>query len=74
MKKTSIDLGLAVLAASPLHRRGVGLSCYIIAAACDCSPQNIQQLEQSALRHLRAKLRARARLDLEFHGELMGMP
>jgi hypothetical protein len=51
----SIDLGLAVLAViRPPHTT---FSCRAIAAACDCSWQNIHQIERKALRHLRDRLR-----------------
>ena len=53
--KDSIDLGLAVLAA--VMRRGDSLTCRDIADVCECSKSLIQQIEKSALRKVRHRLK-----------------
>ena len=63
-----IDLGLAILASTsePPHTQNT------IAAYCGCSRQRIQQIEQRALRKLRAALYRnkilRESLEYEFQG------
>jgi DNA-directed RNA polymerase sigma subunit (sigma70/sigma32) len=50
MKKTAIDLGLAVLCAM---KPGRPLTRGDIATVCGCSEQRIYEIEQRALRKLR---------------------
>jgi hypothetical protein len=54
-RKNNIDLGLAVLAA--IRAPHETISCRAIAAACDCSWQNIHQIERKAMRRCRERLR-----------------
>lgn len=49
-RKSSIDIGLAVLCAI---KPGVPLSRSAIASACDCSEERIREIEERALRKLR---------------------
>ena len=68
LRSADIDLGLAILASTsePPH------TCRTIAACCGCSRQRIQQIEQKALRKLRAALYRnrilREALEYEFQG------
>jgi DNA-directed RNA polymerase sigma subunit (sigma70/sigma32) len=65
----NIDLGLAILASTsePPH------TCQTIAAYCGCSRQRIQQIEQKALRKLRATLDRDSILRDAFEHEFQGL-
>jgi hypothetical protein len=65
----NIDLGLAILASTtePPH------TAQTIAAYCGCSRQCIQQIEQKALRKLRAALYCDRILSEAFENELQGL-
>ena len=65
----NIDLGLAILASTsePPH------TCQTIAAYCGCSRQAIQQIEQKALRKLRAALYRDRILRESFENEFQGL-
>src|SRR5262245_63878018 len=65
----NIDLGLAILAltSEPPH------TAHTIAAYCGCSRQRIQQIEQKALRKLRAALYRDRILSEAFENELQGL-
>ena len=54
-KTRGIDLGLAVLSA--IRQPGERYSRYVIAAACDCCPQLISEIERQALKKLANRLR-----------------
>ena len=68
-RNANIDLGLAILASTsePPH------TCRTIAAYCGCSRQAIQQIEQKALRKLRAALYRNRMLTEAFENELQGL-
>ena len=65
----NIDLGLAILASTsePPH------TARTIAAYCGCSRQCIQQIEQKALRKLRAALYRDRLLSEAFENEFLGL-
>ena len=65
----NIDLGLAILASTsePPH------TAKTIAAYCGCSRQRIQQIEQKALRKLRATLYRDRILSEAFENEFQGL-
>ena len=65
-KGADIDLGLAILAATtePPHTADT------IAAFCGCTRQNIQKIEQRALRKLRVKFYCRKSLERDLLAEL----
>jgi hypothetical protein len=67
-RSAGIDLGLAILASisEPPH------TCQTIAAYCGCSRQCIQQIEQKALRKLRAALYRDRILREAFEDEFQG--
>ena len=67
-RNVNIDLGLAILASTsePPH------IARTIAACCGCSRQSIQQIEQKALRKLRAALYKNRMLCEAFENELQG--
>ena len=67
-RNANIDLGLAILASTsePPH------TAQTIAAYCGCSRQRIQQIEQKALRKLRAALYRNRILNEAFGNELQG--
>jgi len=68
-RNANIDLGLAILASTsePPH------TARTIAAYCGCSRQCIQQIEQKALRKLRAALYRNRTLSEGFENELQGL-
>ena len=68
-RNANIDLGLAILASTsePPH------TCKTIAAYCGCSRQRIQQIEQKALRKLRATLDRDGILREAFETEFQGL-
>jgi hypothetical protein len=68
-RNANIDLGLAILASTsePPH------TAQTIAAYCGCSRQCIQQIEQKALRKLRAALCRNRILSEAFENELQGL-
>jgi hypothetical protein len=68
-RNANIDLGLAILASTsePPH------TAHTIAAYCGCSRQCIQQIEQKALRKLRAALYRDRILSEAFENELQGL-
>ena len=68
-RNANIDLGLAILASTnePPH------TCQTIAAYCGCSRQRIQQIEQKALRKLRATLDGDKILREAFENEFQGL-
>jgi DNA-directed RNA polymerase sigma subunit (sigma70/sigma32) len=68
-RNANIDLGLAILASTsePPH------TCKTIAAYCGCSRQRIQQIEQKALRKLRATLYRDRILSEAFEHEFQGL-
>ena len=68
-RNANIDLGLAILASTsePPH------TCQTIAAYCGCSRQCIQQIEQKALRKLRATLHRNRILREAFEHEFQGL-
>jgi DNA-directed RNA polymerase sigma subunit (sigma70/sigma32) len=68
-RNANIDLGLAILASTsePPH------TAQTIAAYCGCSRQCIQQIEQKALRKLRAALYRDRILSEAFENELQGL-
>jgi DNA-directed RNA polymerase sigma subunit (sigma70/sigma32) len=67
-RNANIDLGLAILASTSDPPR----TSRTIAAYCGCSRQCIQQIEQKALRKLRALYRNRM-LSEAFENELQGL-
>ena len=68
-RNANIDLGLAILASTsePSH------TYRTIAAYCGCSRQRIQQIEQKALRKLRAALYRDRILREAFENEVQGL-
>jgi DNA-directed RNA polymerase sigma subunit (sigma70/sigma32) len=68
-RTADIDLGLAILASTsePPH------TYQTIAAYCGCSRQCIQQIEQKALRKLRAALHRDSILREAFEHEFQGL-
>jgi DNA-directed RNA polymerase sigma subunit (sigma70/sigma32) len=68
-RNANIDLGLAILASTsePPH------TARTIAAYCGCSRQCIQQIEEKALRKLRAALYRNRMLSEAFENELQGL-
>ena len=68
-RNANIDLGLAILASTsePPH------TAQTIAAYCGCSRQRIQQIEQKALRKLRATLDSDKILREAFENEFQGL-
>jgi len=68
-RNANIDLGLAILASTsePPH------TSRTIAAYCGCSRQRIQQIEQKALRKLRAALYRNRILKEAFENEFQGL-
>ena len=68
-RNAHIDLGLAILASTsePPH------TARTIAAYCGCSRQRIQQIEQKALRKLRAALYRDRILKEAFENEFQGL-
>jgi DNA-directed RNA polymerase sigma subunit (sigma70/sigma32) len=68
-RNANIDLGLAILASTsePPH------TSQTIAAYCGCSRQCIQQIEQKALRKLRATLYRNRILREAFEHEFQGL-
>ena len=68
-RTANIDLGLAILASTsePPH------TYRTLAAYCGCSRQAIQQLEQKALRKLRATLHRNRILREAFENEFQGL-
>ena len=69
-RNANIDLWLAILASTsePPH------TCKTIAAYCGCTRQRSQQIEQKALRKLRATLDRDRILREAFETEFQGLP